>query len=299
MNVTVTGGTGFIGKQLVDSLVADDVEVHIIGRRPRTGIAPHIRFSLWDAESGEPSPESVGNADVVVHLAGEPVAQRWTPEVKRRIEVSRVEGARRLVAALANLPSRPSTLVAASAIGYYGSRGDEVLTEDSAPGEGFLPEVCQRWETEMDRAAELGMRVVKLRLGIVLGRGGGALAQMLPAFKMMVGGQIGNGRQWMSWVHIDDVVRLIRFAIDTPRLRGAVNATAPNPVRNSQFTKLLARTIRRPALFTVPEAGLRLLFGDMAGVMTASQRVLPKAAQAAGYEFRWPELGTALKDLLT
>ncbi len=299
MNVTVTGGTGFIGRKLVDRLLADRHNVHIVGRTPKTGVHPNIRFSLWDADAGEPPAESIEGADAVIHLAGEPVAQRWTPETKRRIRTSRVDGTGRLVEALSRLSQRPSVLVSASAIGYYGSRGDEELNEQSAPGQGFLPDVCREWEEASDQAASLGMRVAKLRIGVVLGQRGGALAQMLTPFRIGLGGKIGTGEQWMSWIHVDDVVKLARFAIDQPKIEGPVNATAPKPVRNSDFTRTLARVLRRPAIFPVPERALRVLFGEMSQILVSSQRIHPAAAEQAGFQFEFPDLGPALKNLLS
>lgn len=299
MNITVTGGTGFIGRRLVERLLADRHTVHIVGRSPKTGVASGVRFSLWDTMAGEPPAESLAGAGAVVHLAGVPVAQRWTPETKRRIRASRVEGAKRLVEALSKMSKPPEVLVSASAIGLYGSRGDEVLTESSEPGTGFLPEVCQQWEKAAGEAEALGVRVVKIRIGVVLGPGGGVLAHMLPPFKMGVGGRLGDGRQWMSWIHMDDVAGLICFALQQPGLRGPVNATSPNPVRNSDFTRTLARVLRRPAFFTVRERALRLLFGEMAELMISSQRVLPRAAETAGFKFSFPDAGVALKNLLS
>lgn len=299
MNITVTGGTGFIGRRLVNTLMEDGHTVHIVGRSPRTGVTQKARFSLWDGEAGPPPVESLEKADAVLHLAGEPVAQRWTPETKRRIRASRVEGTRRLVEGISGLAKKPSVLVSASAIGLYGSRDDEELTESSAPGSGFLPKVCEEWEAEADKAGELGVRVAKLRIGIVLGVGGGALAQMLPPFRMGVGGRLGDGRQWMSWIHIDDVIGLIRFALEQPKLAGPVNATAPKPVRNADFTRALARVLRRPAFFAVPERALHVFFGEMSQILLSSQRVLPKAAESAGYSFAFADAGPALKNLLS
>jgi uncharacterized protein (TIGR01777 family) len=296
---TITGGTGFIGRRLVERLLADEQRVHILGRSLKKGLAPQVELSLWDAMEGEPSAESFASADAVIHLAGEPVAQRWTPEAKRRILVSRVEGTRRLVEALSRVTERPRVLVCASAIGLYGSRGDEVLTETSSPGTGFLTEVCQEWEQMADLAEPLGIRVAKVRIGVVLGMGGGALAQMLPPFKMGLGGKLGSGEQWMSWIHLDDLVSLIRFAAERSELRGPVNATSPNPVRNAHFSQILARVLRRPAFLPVPAIGLRILFGEMAEVLLASQRVLPKAAEAAGFTFKFAELMPALRDLFS
>lgn len=298
MKVTITGGTGFVGGRLVGQLLKEGHEVRILGRSAKTGIAPEVDFYLWDASQSEPPRESLEGSDAVVHLAGEPVAQRWSPEIRRRIRSSRIEGTRWLVNALGRMERPPAVLVTASAIGYYGDRGDEELTEEAKPGEGFLAEVCQAWEAEADRAGELGIRVVRLRIGVVLGVGGGALQQMLPPFRMFIGGQLASGRQWMSWIHLDDLTGLIRFALETPGLRGAVNGTAPNPARNTEFTRVLARTLHRPALFTVPNAALNVLFGDMAEILLASQRVLPAAARRAGFRFHFPDLGPALKNVL-
>jgi len=284
MNVTVTGATGFIGRYLVESLVKDGHSVRA------------LRRAAWNVFGGEPPAESLTGADAVVHLAGVPVGQRWTRSNKETIRASRVEGTHHLVTALTTLSPRPEVLVCASAIGIYGDRGDEVLTEDSRVGEGFLPDVCRAWENEADLAESVGVRVVKLRFGIALGRKGGALEKMLPPFRVFVGGRLGSGSQWMSWIHIADIVGLIRYAIDHP-LSGAVNATAPNPVRNSDFTRELGHALRRPAIFPIPSVALKLLFGEMSEVLLASQRVLPKAAQSAGYPFAFPELGPALRDL--
>jgi uncharacterized protein (TIGR01777 family) len=233
----------------------------------------------------------------VVHLAGEPLAQRWTAEAKRTIRESRVEGTRALVGSLARLSPRPAMLVSASAVGIYGSRGDQLLTEDSAPGSGFLADVCAEWERTAGVANALGIRVVIVRTGVVLGHGG-ALARMLPVFKLGLGGRLGSGRQWMSWIHIDDLTALIEFVLSGARLRGPVNATAPNPVTNAEFTRTLASALHRPAFAVVPAFALKMLFGEMASVLLDSQRVLPKAAQAAGFQFRYPDLGPALAGLV-
>ncbi len=232
-----------------------------------------------------------------MHLAGENVAQRWTGDAKRRIRESRELGTRRLVCALARLPRRPSALVCASAIGYYGSRGDEILTESSAPGAGFLPEVCMAWEREAVAAEALGIRVVRVRIGILLDAGGGALQRMLPPFRLGVGGRLGDGRQWMSWIHRDDLSELFRLAVEKP-IRGPLNAVAPNPLANAGFTRELARAVHRPAVFPAPEFALRLMFGEMSEVLLSSQRVAPNAAASAGFVFRFPHLGPALADLL-
>jgi uncharacterized protein (TIGR01777 family) len=284
VNITVTGATGFIGRYLVQSLARDGHSVRALSR------------AAWDVLAGEPPAESLAGADAVVHLAGSPVAKRWTRQAKKEIRASRVDGTHHLVTALSTLSQRPEVLVCASAIGIYGDRGDEVLTETSPVADGFLADVCRAWESEADLAESLGVRVVKLRFGIALGRKGGALERMLPPFRAFVGGRIGPGSQWMSWIHIADIVGLIRFAIDQP-LNGAVNATTPNPLRNREFTSELAGVLHRPAIFPVPAPALKILFGEMADVLLASQRVLPKAAESAGYRFAFPELGAALRDL--
>ena len=278
MNITISGASGFIGRQLLKSLGQAGHSVRALSR--------HAPFA-----------ESLREADVVVHLAGEPVAQRWTAEAKQRIRESRVVGTRQLVEALATLPRRPKALICASAIGYYGSRGDEILTESSAPGSGFLPEVCVAWEREAQAAEAFGIRVVRVRTGVVLDARGGALVRMLPPFRMGVGGRLGNGRQWMSWIHLEDLAALFQLAVET-QVRGPLNAVAPYPVTNSDFTRELARVLGRPAVFPVPEFALRLLFGEMAEVLLASQRVAPSAAEAAGFRFRLPQLGPALAGLL-
>ncbi len=278
MIVAITGASGFIGTRLCRRLSGH--EVRAISRRTAT---------LRDAIDG------VG---AVVNLAGEPVSQRWSEEVKRRIRESRIATTRRVVEAMAAAEKRPSVLVSASAIGYYGSRGDEQLTERSAPGSGFLPEVCVEWEREAQAAAELGVRVVLLRIGIVLGAGGGMLKSVLPAFKAGAGGRLGPGTQWMSWIHADDLVDMIVFALERPGVTGPINGVAPEPVRNVDFTAALAHAVHRPAILPVPKFGLKVLFGEMADVILASQRVLPEAAQNAGFRFRHPDLSEALAGIV-
>jgi hypothetical protein len=298
MKVTVTGATGFLGGRLVKRLLAGGHSVHLLIRSPRVGLPPGVEWSVWNTLEGEPPAASLASADTVIHLAGEPVAQRWTPEAKRRIRASRVDGTNRLVSILSKLERRPAALICASAIGYYGARGDEALDESSAPGSGFLPEVCIEWEKAADAAASAGIRVVKLRIGVVLGPEGGALARMLPPFRLGAGGRLGPGTQWMSWIHADDLASLFLFALERPEVRGALNATAPSPVRNSEFTEKLAGVLRRPALVPVPPFLIRMLFGEMSEVLLGSQRVLPRAAESAGFRFHYPELLPALRQLL-
>lgn len=299
MRVTITGGTGFLGRALARRLTEAGDAVHVTGRRRPQDFDPRVAFSLWDVMAAQPPRECLSGAEAVVHLAGETVAQRWTAAAKARIRASRVEGTRRLVAALASLERRPAVLIAASAIGIYGDRGDEWLTESSPPGRGFLAELAVEWERESAEARKLGLRVTLLRIGIVLGPQGGALARMLPLFRLGLGGALGSGVQWMSWIHLEDLVELMSFALREPRLEGPLNAVAPNPVRNAEFTRTLAAALGRPASLRVPAFALRLRFGEMASMLLESQRVRPQAALAAGFGFRRPELAPALEDLLS
>jgi hypothetical protein len=298
MRITLTGASGFIGARLIPQLEAAGHVTRILGRKAKPGLPAGTGFSIWDPAKGPPPREALDDADAIIHLAGEPVAQRWTPEVKRRIRASRVGVTGQLIDALSEQPHKPSVLVSASAVGYYGNRDDEVLTESSAPGKGFLPEVCVEWEKAATGAAGLGMRVVPIRIGVVLGRDGGALAGMLPPFRLGLGGRLGSGRQWMPWIHLDDICALIRFVLEHPEVSGPLNGAAPNPVRNVDFTAALGRALARPALLPIPEFGIRLLYGEMSEILFASQRVHPRAAQAAGFEFRHPEIFAALKDVL-
>jgi uncharacterized protein len=277
VNVAITGASGMIGKRLQQRLAEMG---HTALAVPREAVAP--------------------TCDAVINLAGEPIAQRWTEPAKKRIYDSRVAGTRRLVSALSTQSRRPRVLVCASAVGYYGSRGDEILTESSPPGSGFLPRLVTDWEQTARTAEALDIRVVSLRFGMVLGHGG-ALAKLLPPFRLGAGGRLGSGRQWMSWIHIDDVVSLILFAMENAAgvpLSGAVNATAPYAVTNDEFTRRLGAALRRPAIFPIPVFALKLLFGEMSEVLLDSQRVLPATAQAAGFHFQYPDLSAALKNIL-
>jgi len=299
MNITVTGASGFIGNHLIHELLDAGHSIHALGRKRNASLPQAVRFSEWRSAESEPPSEALATADAIVYLAGESVAQRWTPDVKQRIRGSRVDGTQNLVNALAKQSRRPRVLVCASAIGYYGSRGDEVLTETSAPGSDFLAQVVIDWEQAARQAEALGIRVVPLRFGVVLGKGGGALAKMLPPFRLGLGGRLASGQQWMSWIHVDDVIAMIRFSLDNSAARGPMNATSPHPVRNAEFTEQLAAALHRPAIFPVPKFALKTLVGEMAEVILASQRVLPEAAQSAGFQFQHPELRPALVRLLS
>lgn len=296
MNITITGATGFVGGRLTEKLLAEGHRIHALGRN-RGNLPTTVRFSDWNAQE-EPPAESLMNCDVLVHLAGEPVAQRWTPEVKARIRSSRIDGTRHLVDALSTQARRPNVLICASAVGYYGSRGSEVLDEESAPGDDFLARLARDWEHAAGLARALGIRVVCMRIGVVLGSGGGALTKMLSSFRLGLGGHIGSGKQWMSWIHIDDLVDMILFAIEKGTINGPLNGTAPNPVTNADFTRKLAAVLHRPAFLAVPGFGLKLLFGEMAQVILGGQRVIPKNALEAGYPFRYSELKPALAAIL-
>jgi uncharacterized protein (TIGR01777 family) len=285
MNITVTGATGLIGTHLVRKLLAAGHQVESLGSKQ------------WNSET-EPPSESLATADAIVHLAGEPVAQRWTPEAKKRIRNSRVDGTRHLVNALSTQARRPEVLISGSAIGFYGSRGDEIVAEDSDPGDDFLARVTKEWEQAAILAESLGIRVVRLRTGVVLAEKGGALAKMLPTFRYGFGGRLGSGKQWMSWIHIEDVVNLILFAIENRAIRGPLNLAAPHPVTNADFTKVLASNLHRPALFPVPAFAINAMFGEMAAMILGGQRVIPTVAQRAGYRFHHPDLREALADLL-
>lgn len=273
MRCIVSGGTGFIGRQLVKRLRRDGHEVAVWGREPG---------------------ESMERADAILHLAGEPVAQRWNAAVKARIRDSRVLGTRRIVEMIRRAEHKPRVLVSASAIGVYGDRGDEILTETSAPGRGFLADLCQAWEAEAHRAP---VRVVTPRIGFVLGSNGGALAQIVPVFRWGAGGRLGSGRQWIPWVHIEDVCDMLAWAIENESISGVLNTTSPNPVRNAEFTSELARAVHRPAIFPVPPFALKIAFGELAQHMLDSYRVIPEAALKAEFRFRYPDLRTALAGL--
>ena len=288
MRILVTGGTGFIGAHLCRALRSAGHAVTVVSRDPAAVEGSAID---WGAV-----PDAVREADAVVNLAGEPIAaRRWRAAQKERIRESRVGATRTLVAASGGAEPRPRILVSTSAIGYYGPHGDEPLDETAGPGAGFLAEVCQAWEREALAAEPLGLRVVRLRIGVVLAAGGGALERMVPAFRRFVGGPIGSGTQWMSWIHRDDVTGLVVDALEQESYRGAVNATAPHPVTNREFAAALGAVLARPARLRAPAWTLRLALGEMAEMLLTRQRVLPQAAQALGYRWRYPELGAALR----
>jgi uncharacterized protein (TIGR01777 family) len=301
MKILVTGSTGLVGNALVSALVKDG---HTVCRlmRPESLVAGGTKdgFNVaWNPATGELGGAAVG-ADAVVNLAGASIAGgRWSAGQKAMLRSSRIDTTRALVGALAKMNARPRVLVSASAIGIYGNRGDELLTEESNAGAGFLAELAREWEEEALKAESIGIGVVLARFGIILARDGGALAKMVTPFKLGVGGKLGSGAQWMSWVTLEDVVGILRMAIDKADVRGAVNVVAPKPVQNAEFTKLLASALRRPALFPAPAFALRLALGEMAdALLLSSQRVVPSLLERSGYRFLHASLAPALAAVL-
>ena len=297
MNILVTGSSGLIGSALVRFLTAHGHAVTRLVRGTPRASEPEFH---WDPTSGRIDSRALDGVDAVVHLAGENIAAgRWTADRKTQIRESRVKGTRLLAETLAWLASPPRVLVCASAMGYYGNRGNEVLGEDSPPGTGFLAELCQAWEAASEPAERAGIRVVKLRVGIVLSSQGGALARMLLPFRLGLGGRIGGGRQYMSWIALDDLVAVVLHALTTNSLAGPVNAVTPNPVTNQEFTRMLGRVLGRPTILPVPAFAARLALGEMANeLLLSSARLEPARLLASGYTFRYPELEGALRQVL-
>jgi uncharacterized protein (TIGR01777 family) len=300
MKTLVIGATGLIGRSLCRSLAADGHTVAAVSRslvKPK-GLAIS-EIHQWDTQADPLPLAALSEVDAEVNLAGEPIdARRWSDQQKRRIRDSRVITTRNVVEGLRSVVRKPTVFVSGSAVGFYGDRGDEQLDEASAPGKGFMSELCEEWEREAERASELGIRVVQVRTGVVLSMEGGALKKMIAPFKLGLGGALGSGKQWFPWIHIDDIAGIFRHAILAESLTGPVNGVAPRPATNQEFTRELARALRRPAFLPVPEMALKALVGEMAEVLVGSQRVLPKAALASGYEFQYPQLGQALANLL-
>lgn len=301
MRVAITGASGLIGRAVTAELLGRGAEVTALSRDPeraRSALPDEVEAVAWQSLK-EPAPASaLAGRRAVVHLAGEPVAQRWSARAKRAIHESRVLGTRNLVRGIAAAEPRPGVLVCSSAVGIYGPRREEPLDEDAPPGSGFLAETCVAWEHEAKRATELGLRVVSVRTGVVLDAHGGALAKMLPPFRMGVGGPVAGGRQYVSWIHLDDLAAMIVAAVEEEAWSGPVNATAPAPETNRDFSRALGRALHRPAVLPVPGAALRVLYGEMAEIVTTGQRALPAKALVLGYQFRHPQLDEALESAL-
>ena len=297
--MTITGATGRVGARLVAALTGRGDDVCVLSRSPeRAAAALGVEAIAWQPER-EPAPvAALAGRDAVVHLAGEDVAQRWNDDAKRRLRRRASWGRATSSPACARRPA-PGTLVSSSAVGYYGPRGDEPVTEDAPPGGDFLAQVCAAWEREAAAAEELGMRVVRLRTGVVLDKGGGALAKMLPFFKLGVGGPVAGGRQYLPWIHLDDLVGLYLAALDGAAWHGPVNATAPAPVTNKAFSHALGRALHRPAFAPVPGLAVRVLYGEMAEIVVHGQRAVPERALALGHRFPHPDLDAALRDALS
>lgn len=294
MKLLITGGTGFIGRSVCKQLIDNGHHVVVLTRQSSyRSDRPELSYLSWDASSWQ---HAIASCDAIINLAGEPIAaKRWSPRQKLLIRESRIQAVRRIHRTLAVLSHRPSVVINASAVGYYGSRDDQELSEQSEAGTGFLAKTCQDWEQETQRLEQLNIRVVRLRIGLVLGSGGGALSKMIPPFRLYLGGPLGSGKQWVSWIHRDDVVGLIDWALANDSVRGSINATAPNPVTMKEFCRQLGATIHRPSWFPVPGFILRVLLGEMSELLLSGQRVIPKAALAGGYSFRYPELLLALQ----
>ncbi|HEU0019089.1 MAG TPA: TIGR01777 family oxidoreductase [Thermoleophilaceae bacterium] len=301
MRITVTGATGMLGRQLVEELLDRGDEVTVLSRdaaKAERLFGGRANAAAWaDPKDEQPPPAALSGRDGVVHLLGEPVAQRWTDDARREIRDSRVLATRNLVAALRELPEsdRPGVLVSQSASGFYGPRGDEPVAESEPAGDDFLARVCVEWEAEAHAARELGLRVALTRTGVVLSDSGGALEKMLPPFKLGVGGPVAGGRQYMPWIHTDDVVGALIFCLDDPAAEGPLNLAAPEPVTNAELSKTLGRVLRRPAIAPVPGFAVRIRYGDMAQIVTTGVRAVPERLQELGYEFRQPQLEPALR----
>lgn len=291
MNIVVTGATGFVGRHLLPKLSAEGHAITIVGRRPVEG----LRFVEWQSPGALP-PSVFDHSDAMIHLAGETVAQRWTADAKRRIRASRVDGTRSIVNAMQQARTKPAVLISASAVGIYGDAGDEILTESSPRGAGFLAGVTAGWEEAARAAGSFVPRVVLLRFGVVLGRDGGAFPRLATPFRLGAAGTLASGRQWMPWVHIDDAVAMLLFALHG-FVNGPLNVTAPQPVTNAEFTRLLATALHRPALITVPAFALKLVLGEMSEAVLASVRAIPAAAQRAGFRFSYSDAASALTAL--
>ena len=299
MKLVISGATGFIGSELVSQLARQNHTLTLLSRKPRAHPrGANIQWMVWDGGVPGSWQTALNGADGVINLAGEPIAaKRWTAARKQALRSSRIDTTRALVSAIAKANQKPKFLINASAVGFYGPHGDETLTEESPPGHDFLAQLCVAWEAEANKAKEHGLRVALVRTGIVLGKGKGALAKMVPPFKFFVGGRLGSGKQWFPWIHLDDEVGLIKFLIDNDKAEGPFNATAPNPVTMDEFCKALGKVLNRPSWAPVPASLLSLMLGEMAEMLLTGQRALPAAALKLGYQFKYQNVFEALASL--
>lgn len=298
MKILITGATGFVGPTLVHHYNRTGFKVTVLTRSMMTTKTKTVSYVNWDGENPGDWEKEVDGVDAIINLAGESVAQKWTPAVKQQLLESRLKATKALVHAIEKAHHKPKVFINASAIGYYGHRDGEVLDETATKGSGFLSDLCAAWEGEARKVEDFGVRTVLLRIGIVLEKEGGALAKFLPSFKMFMGGALGSGKQWMSWIHRDDLIHLIAYIIDHKEVQGVVNATAPNPVTMQEFAKTLGAVIERPAFMKVPGFVLKMKMGEMATEMLLSgQKVLPKKAEEIGFKFDHPEIGLALRTI--
>lgn len=302
MKILITGATGFIGKALVRALLQHGDTLIVVSRlvrRSKSEQGGRVRHIIWNPEDEKTLLKEVDGVDAVVNLAGEPIAQRWTGKRKEKLLKSRVQATRIIHQSIKAATVKPAILINASAIGYYGPRGNEALAEDAAVGSGFLAEICKIWEAHAIRVEDFNVRVVRLRIGIVLDKEGGALKKMLPPFKMGLGGWLGTGNQWFSWIHREDLIRLLLFCLDHGLVKGAVNAVSPLPVTNKVFSLVLAQVLKKPCFFPVPAFALKLLMGEMSEMLLTGQKVVPKKAEESGFSFQYPDIRTALENILS
>jgi uncharacterized protein (TIGR01777 family) len=305
MKIAVTGATGFVGSRLVEKLKTEEHQILILTRNPNRAnrMFPASAFPSLEIKTYQPTEsgdwqKAISGCDAVINLAGEPIAERWTPQHKKAILESRQLGTKKIVEAIAQADRQPQVLINASAIGYYGTSETAVFTEDSPSGNDFLAEVCQQWEAQAQSVQSLGVRLVIIRFGIVLGKNGGALAKMIPPFQMFAGGPLGKGNQWFSWIHRDDLINLIREALTDSKWEGVFNGTAPNPVRMNQLCHTLGEVLHRPSWLPVPDFALEFLLGEGSKVVLEGQQVLPQKTQAIGFQYQYPDLKAALQEIV-
>jgi uncharacterized protein (TIGR01777 family) len=299
MKLVITGATGFIGSVFVDQLSKQHHSLRLLSRKPpRQMDVSNKEWIAWKPGAGGEWEQVVDGADGIVNLAGEPIAgKRWSVAQKQELRASRINATRSLVNAIAKANAKPKFLISSSAVGYYGPHGDEILTEESSPGSDFLSRLCVEWEDEACKAEAHGVRVALIRTGIVLGKGKGALAKMVPPFKLFLGGPLGSGKQWMPWIHIDDQIGVLSFLMEKDNAHGAFNATAPNPVTMGEFSKALGEALKRPSWASIPASVLSLILGEMADMLLTGQRALPQAALDLGYKFKFQRVRDALESL--